>query len=80
MTTSGTYQETNQEECERLAAGSDLDWIVKNRIAETIPHQEMFPHYREGRLTAGIIQGLKALMAEARKHTYPPDHRPSVCL
>ena len=69
-----------QEDSARIEAGSGLDWIVKEKIADTILHQEMFPHFREDRLAAGIIQGLEALMTEARKRTYPPDHRPSVCL
>lgn len=69
-----------QEGSARIEAGSGLDWIVKEKIADTILRREMFPHFREDRLAAGIIQGLEALMAEARKRTYPPDHRPSVCL
>jgi len=69
-----------QEGSARIETGSGLDWIVKDRIADTILRREMFPHFREDRLAAGIIQGLEALMTEARKRTYPPDHRPSVCL
>jgi uncharacterized protein len=69
-----------QEGSARIEAGSGLDWIVKDRIADTILRQEMFPHFREDRLAAGIIKGLEALMTEARKRTYPPAHRPSVCL
>jgi uncharacterized protein len=69
-----------RENSARIEAGSGLDWIVKDRIAETILSQEMFPHFREDRLAAGIIQGLEALMAAARTRTYPSDHRPSVCM
>ena len=69
-----------QEGSARIEAGSGLDWIVKEKIADTILRREMFPHFREDRLAAGIIQGLEALMIEARKRTYPPDYRPSVCL
>jgi uncharacterized protein len=69
-----------QQGSARIEAGSGLEWIVKERIADTILSQVMFPHFRQGRLADGLRLGVTALMNEARQRTYPPDHRPSVCL
>jgi len=69
-----------QEGSARIETGAGLDWIVKDGIADTVLNQAMFPFFRQGRLAEGIRSGLEALMREARKTTYPSDHRPSVCL
>jgi uncharacterized protein len=69
-----------QEGKARIDTGAGLDRIVKDGLAATILQQAMFPHFRQGRFGDGLRSGLEALMREARKTTYPPDHRPSVCL
>jgi uncharacterized protein len=63
----------------RIEVGSALETIIEQGAAERILKSEMFPLFKAGKIDKGIIEGVEAIMMEARKLRIPDELRPPVC-
>ena len=63
----------------RIETGLSLESIIEQGMAERILKNDMFPLFRAQEIDRGVVQGVRAIMEEARKLEFSEELRPSIC-
>lgn len=63
----------------RIVMGLSLESILNKDEAEAILKNVMFPYFRAQDIDKGVLQGVNAIMQEAKELDFPDELRPSIC-